>query len=334
MLGVPVVIAVMAVVGRPLSAQQARGPAAPPRHPSPAQMSQATLDDMLIQFPLPAGQEAYADIDGKRMHRDVVELANIARRYRDQGHPKFWGRITGSSADAEGAAWMLAKFKAAGLTDVRSQPFDLSPQWFPQSWELGVSGGGKTIVLDSAQPHYASVGTPAAGLDLEAVYAGLGSEADFIGRDVKGKAVFVFSMLGAPEEGAVRRGGRQGRRRHLRSRHAAWQHALSGLPLGDDGAGLHRRSQRRRRGAPADRGDAGRPAGAGEGDVERGAGAEPEDGADLGHAARGHRRDHLHHGPPRRLVRCVGRQRQRCRLDDRAGGRTTPRFRRPSAGGR
>jgi len=192
------------------SARQDPGPTAPPRNPSPSGMSQATLDDMLIRFPLPAGQEAYADIDGKRMHRDVVEQANIARRYRDAGHPKFWGRIIGTSADAEDADWMMARFKAAGLSDVRSQPYDLVPQWFPQSWEVTVTGAGKTISLESAQPDYVAAGTPSEGMDLEAVYVGLGSEADFAGRDVAGKAVFVFSMLGAPDEDAVRRANAKG----------------------------------------------------------------------------------------------------------------------------
>ena len=203
----------MAIVltGAALVAQQPQqSPAAPPRHPSPANMDQAKLDDMLIRFPLPAGQQAYADIDGKKIHRYVVEQAQIARRYRDQGHPKFWGRIIGTSADAEDVEWMLAKFKAAGLTDVRSQPFDLVPQWFPQSWEVTLTGGGKTLSLDSAQPDYGAVGTPPDGLDLEAVYVGLGSEADYSGRDVKGKAVFVFTMLGAPNEGAVRRASEKG----------------------------------------------------------------------------------------------------------------------------
>src|SRR5580765_4732639 len=182
---------------------QSPGAAEPPRHPSPSGMSQATLDEMLIRFPLPAGQEAYADIDGKRLHRYVIEQANIARRYRDQGHPKYWGRIIGTSADVEDVDWMLAKFKSAGLTDVRSQALDLVPQWFPQSWDVTLVSGGKTIALESAQPDYGTVGTPPEGLDLEAVYVGLGSEADFRGRDVAGKAVFVFSMLGAPNEGAA-----------------------------------------------------------------------------------------------------------------------------------
>ena len=39
-----------------------------------------------------------------------------------------------------------------------------------------------------------SVGTPAEGLNLEAVYAGMGSDADLaFSRDVKGKAVFFYS---------------------------------------------------------------------------------------------------------------------------------------------
>jgi len=207
-----IAVALVSIVGtsQALMAQQGQGPAAPPRYPSPSGMPQATLDDMLIRFPLPAGQEAYADLDGKRMHAYVVEQANIARKYRDQGHPKFWGRIIGTTADAEDVTWMMGKFKAAGLTDVRSQPLDLVPQWFPQSWEVTVAGGGKTIKLDSAQTDYGTVGTPPAGMDLEAVYVGLGSEADFSGRDVKGKAVFVFTMLGAPNEGAVRRADEKG----------------------------------------------------------------------------------------------------------------------------
>ncbi len=212
---------------RSLEAQQQQDPAAPPRHPSPANLPQATLDDMLIAFPLPAGQEAYADIDGKRMLRDVVAQANIARKYRDQGHPKFWGRIIGTSADTEAADWLMAKFKAAGLTDVKRQPLDLVPQWFPQAWEVSLTGGGKTITLDSAQPAYGTVGTAAEGADLEAVYVGLGSEADFAGRDVKGKAVFVFTMQGAPTEGAVRRAGRARARR--RSSRSTCCRAMSGI---------------------------------------------------------------------------------------------------------
>jgi hypothetical protein len=207
----PALFMVIAIAGsRAGMAQQPPGPAAPPRYPSPANVPLATLEDLFVRFPLPPGQQAYADIDGRHLHQFVVEQASISRRYRDAGHPKFWGRIIGTSADAEDAEWMIAKFKAAGLTDVRSQPYDLVPQWFPQSWDVTISGNGKSVSLESAQPDYGAPGTPTEGLDLEAVYVGLGSEADFAGKDVKGKAVFVFTMLGAPTENAVRRAEAKG----------------------------------------------------------------------------------------------------------------------------
>lgn len=182
------------------SAEAASAPAAaPPLY---------KLDEAFLQWPLPPGAEAYADLDGKRMHQYVVEQSGISRRYRDQGHPQFWGRIIGTSADAESASWLAGKFKQIGLAEVRVQSLDLGPQWMPQSWTVTVTGGGRTFALESAHPVYGASGTTGAGLDLEAVYVGLGSEADFAGKDVRGKAVFVYSVLrpgsAARSEGALR----------------------------------------------------------------------------------------------------------------------------------
>ena len=42
------------------------------------------------------------------------ELAQISRRYRDNGHPKFWGRIIGASSDHETNEWLAGKFQNAG----------------------------------------------------------------------------------------------------------------------------------------------------------------------------------------------------------------------------
>jgi hypothetical protein len=68
------------------------------------------------------------------------------------------------------------------------------------------------MALETAQPAYATPGTPAGGLDLEVVYVGLGTEADFAGRDVAGKAALIASMPmrstlrhSATVNGAVRR---------------------------------------------------------------------------------------------------------------------------------
>ncbi len=129
------------------------------------------VQDAFLQWPLPLGAEAYADIDGRRLLEYVVEQAEISRRYRDQGHPKYWGRIIGTSGDAESAEWLAAKFDEIGLSDVHIQSFDLQPQWMPQSWEVSVTAGETTLEVETAQPVYRATGTPPGGLDLEAVYA-------------------------------------------------------------------------------------------------------------------------------------------------------------------
>ncbi len=202
----------------------ATAPATPPAARPSAQIPAPALyklDEAFLEWPLPPGRSAYAAIDGKRIHEYVADLTAISRHYRDQGHPQFWGRIIGTSADSETAEWMLQKLRRAGLSDVHAQPFDLAPQWMPQSWEViastGAKSGDKTIRLDAAQPAYQTIATPPEGLDLEAVYAGTGSEADFAGRDVKGKAVFIFSMPlpgswrhTATAEGALRRAEAKG----------------------------------------------------------------------------------------------------------------------------
>jgi hypothetical protein len=176
-----------------------------------------SLDDALLEWTLPAQRSAYAAINGKHLHQSVSDLAAISRKFRDQGHPQFWGRVIGTSADAETAQWLAGKFNALGLSDVHVQPFDLPPQWMPQSWKVTATCGGKTLHLDSAQPAYQTKATTGPGLDLEAVYVGTGSEADFAGRDVRGKAVFMFSMPlpgswrhTATAEGALKRAEAKG----------------------------------------------------------------------------------------------------------------------------
>ena len=48
---------------------------------TPPAISPSRIQDSLIEFPLPKGEEAYGSIDGKKMHRYVEELAQISRRY-------------------------------------------------------------------------------------------------------------------------------------------------------------------------------------------------------------------------------------------------------------
>jgi len=154
-----------------------------------------------LRWPLSAASQKYAAIDGQHIWQYVLEQAKIAEDYRDNGHAQFWGRISGTSGDVADAQWLLKKYRQIGLTDTRMQPINyFAPRWSAQSWSVTVTSGNKTLQLASAQPAYASPATNGKELQLEVVYVGLGSEADFHGRDVRGKAVALVKAAGARYE--------------------------------------------------------------------------------------------------------------------------------------
>ena len=173
-----------------------RTQSAAPRPQAPAQAERRPLnapDEEFLRHPLLPSEQKYAAIDGVRLKGYVKEITAIARRYRDKGH-QFWGRIVGTEADAETAQWMLDRFQKAGLEKVRLQALDLPPQRMPQSWDVTVSSGGRSVTLKSAMPEDRMPFEGIAQVDAEAVYVGWGHEADFAGKDVRGKAVFIYSM--------------------------------------------------------------------------------------------------------------------------------------------
>ena len=52
-----------------------------------------TAQPNYLHWPVPAGAAKYGAIDGKHLWQYVVEQSAIARHYRDNGHPQFWGRF-------------------------------------------------------------------------------------------------------------------------------------------------------------------------------------------------------------------------------------------------
>ena len=95
----------------------------------PPQSSAATpASPDYVPWPLPAADRAYGAIDGKHLLQYVAEVTAISRRYRDQGH-QYWGRIIGTSSDAETAQWLLDKFKQIGMVDTKIQPIDLTSRF-------------------------------------------------------------------------------------------------------------------------------------------------------------------------------------------------------------
>ena len=151
-------------------------------------------DDQYPVWPLTPEQRRYASIDGARMKRHVIELAQISLRYRDAGH-KWWGCLPGTSADREGMSYMTRAFEDLGLT-VEHFPYVLPSDWRPTDWAASYrAADGSTTTLTTARPVARTKATGPRGITAEAVWVGVGSGADFIGRDVEGKAVVIYSVF-------------------------------------------------------------------------------------------------------------------------------------------
>jgi hypothetical protein len=150
-------------------------------------------DDAYARPLVPAADQKYLKIDGLKMKETLKEVVAISLKSRDDGN-KYWGRIAGSKYEGMMHDWVEAKFRKYNLQDIHRQPFTLPTQWFPTDWEYTFSAGGKSYSFKSVNPSLNSPPTPAAGVDLDVVWVGTGTAADFAGRDVKGKAVLIHSI--------------------------------------------------------------------------------------------------------------------------------------------
>jgi hypothetical protein len=152
-------------------------------------------DDQYPVYPLKQHQQAYRDIDGARMKQDIIALSKIAMKYRDTVNSQWWGRFPGTSADVEGVQYMLDEFHRLGMQTF-DVPYTIPTDWRPTSWDASyVAADGKTINLTTIFPASGTKPTPPGGITAEAVWVGVGAEADFLGRDVKDKAVIIYSTF-------------------------------------------------------------------------------------------------------------------------------------------
>ncbi len=176
------------------AARQGGAPANPGQVPGRGAY-QPTLwwgDEMFPKWPYPAGDAVYADLDGVKIKGYINEITAISRKSRDDGN-QYWGRITGSPYDKMTSDWVAAQFKRIGLEQIEVHEFtDLPPQWWPTSWEV-TAVGAQAVPMKTAFPLYHSVGTTGQ-LNLTPVWVGMGTAADFDGRDVKGRAVVAYGF--------------------------------------------------------------------------------------------------------------------------------------------
>jgi hypothetical protein len=168
-------------------------------------------DEDYIRFPLPPGEQAYADVDAMKIKAMIGEITAISRKSRDDGN-QYWGRIAGTPYDRMTEDWVITQFNRLGMRDVRRQEIAMKPLWYPTSWAAEFTAGGKTTALKSAFPITESPGTKGDRVTAPVVWVGLGSAADFQDRDVKGKAVMIYSLAtpggrdhSADWSGAIRR---------------------------------------------------------------------------------------------------------------------------------
>ena len=90
---------------------------------------------------------------------------------------------------------MTRAFEALGLT-VERVPYVLPSDWRPTDWAASYrAADGSTTTLATAFPVARTKATGPRGITAEAVWVGVGSGADFLGRDVEGKAVVIYSVF-------------------------------------------------------------------------------------------------------------------------------------------
>ena len=193
-----IALAVLLVTaGMPLVAQQA------PPNPLGQPLLDASghvRDDAFIHIPLRPEDARYADIEGGRMKEMLLEVDAISLADRDSG-TIFWGRNVGTAAHVATQDWVEGVFRRNGLDNIYRQSFDLRPVWHPTAWELTFASGDETFTLDSARPPQGASSTPPEGLEFELIWVGGGSDADYFGRNVAGKAVLIQDI---PRPGTLR----------------------------------------------------------------------------------------------------------------------------------
>jgi hypothetical protein len=144
-------------------------------------------------YPLKPGQEAYADVDGYRVKKDIEKLTAFSLMSLDAGE-LYWGRIPGSKYHKMAMDFMATEYAKLGL-EVRRQSVALPPLWYPTSLTASYTAGSRKGKLLTLFPINETKPTPPAGITAEAVWVGIGAAPDLAGRDLKGKAVIVYSTF-------------------------------------------------------------------------------------------------------------------------------------------
>lgn len=203
--GCVAVVATLAITS-PLQAASAPQPPPPPgpwfnlKLPPPAndptKPVMRFLDAELPVQPVVFGPGPKSPLLGPReMRSDLNAIVEFSLKSYRQGDFR-WGRIVGTKIHHDTVAWMVQRLKDAGIPDAKVEEFpgDLS---IPTAAEVRILGseafgpGSQDVVLQTADPEGRGPvnGTVTAPL----VYVGHATDADLIGRDLKGKIAVMHT---------------------------------------------------------------------------------------------------------------------------------------------
>ena len=135
------------------------------------------------------------ELQGQRLKADLRTIVGFSLKSKAKGD-FLWGRISGTPEYYETVEWAVDQLKKTGLNDAHIEDF-MANLTIPVAGEVRLIGsadvgaGSEDVVLKSAMVggRNAVNGTVTAPL----IYVGHASEADLIGREVKGKIAVVHS---------------------------------------------------------------------------------------------------------------------------------------------
>lgn len=150
-------------------------------------------DDQYPDWPLLESQRKYKNVSGIRMKAWVEQVSDIALQSKDDGD-KYWGRLPGTRYDRMTMDLIDNELSDLGFAITRT-PFTIASDWTPKDWQATYRVGNNEFSLTSAYPVGKTAATTAEGISAEAIWLGIGAAPDFLDRDVKGKAVIIYSTF-------------------------------------------------------------------------------------------------------------------------------------------
>ena len=134
----------------------------------------------------------YESINPQRMKEVVIDISNIALESKKR--TPYWGRLPGTPEDKKTMEYIESKLTKLGFS-IEKKDVYITKEWRPTEWSLSYKFDNKSRSIKSAFPTGENINHLDSNINAELVWVGLGSEADFLNKDIKGKAVVIYSFF-------------------------------------------------------------------------------------------------------------------------------------------